>query len=313
MIKYACLVLCFAASLLAHAVDSEQNNNLMISPVMNHFGPLPLGTDSPSKTITVTNNTGARVRITAQPSIAGTHANQFTLVSEDCPNRLNSGASCTITVRFSPTSLGSKMAYVSVGLDNADTPVLTAFLSNEEDVPTEAERRFPPVLTEVKVLQGATEIDLSTEALAVGQSYTLKWKMLGYDDIYTAYPAFFDCGNNVPTTACGSDFNARIGSIDAAEILDDTGEEQVYWRYQTENAKYYEFSQPFTITSNDIAGSAGAYYVALRFYYKNATDIAAKDSAISLLAPANILGFSSGGNSGYVGSDGRRLYFQVNK
>lgn len=307
----------FFTAVNVSAVDSQPNDDLTIYPVMNHFGTVQLGSDSTASVITVTNNTGASVTITSAPNLSGPDADQFSIASTTCGASLANGSSCEVNVTFSPIKFGSKMAYLNIGTNVAGTPNLTAFLSNDEDIASEAQRRFPPVLTEVKVLQGATEVDLLTTALTSGQTYTIEWKLLGYDDVYASYPAFFDCGATAPSVSstCGNDFVNRVTTIASADITDDTGVEQNFWRYQTEKARYYSFSQTFTVAASDLTGGAGEYYMALRFYYKNSIDISANSSAISLIAPANIAGIGKevADKSGHIGNDGRRLFIRVSK
>lgn len=301
----------------AYAVDSQENKDLRIYPVMNHFGITQLNSDSAITTITVENNTGNSVTITSAPALAGTHIDQFKIASTTCGASLASGSSCTVDVTFSPTSVGSKLAYVSIGTNVTGTETLTSFLSNDEDITAEAQRRFPAVLSKVQVLTAAgAAVDVSTTPLNVGDTYTLKWRLLGYDDAYATYPAFFNCGQAIPTTSCATDFANRISSIDAIDIVNNSGAAQGLWRYASVSAKNYDFTQTFTITSADVNNVSGISYIALRFYQKNAVDIAAGNEAISLIAPSNIIGFSGDpatAKSGYIGNDGRRLFIQVSK
>lgn len=306
----------FATASLAYAADSQENDGLIVSPAITHFGITQLNSDSAVSTIEIENTTGNTISFTSAPIIIGTHADQFNIAGTSCGASLANTDSCNVNVRFRPTSVGSKMAYVSIDTDVSGTPKITAFLSNDEGLKAQVLRRFPAVLSEVKVLKDGVLVDVSTTVLESDQVYTLTWRLLGYDEAYSSYPAFFDCGQSPATTACGTDFSDRVTSISSADILDDAGTAQGLWRYESESAQYYDFSQEFTVASADLGAASGTYYVALRFYQKNAIDTAAKNEAISLLAPSNIIGFSGDpatAKSGYIGNDGRRLFLQVSK
>ena len=89
------------------------------------FGTIPLGQTSASQNITVTNNgSGAGLAITAL-RIGGNDSAAF-LSSSSCPLSLARGASCTVSVAYSPTASTSQSGTLSL-IDNANnSPQLVA-------------------------------------------------------------------------------------------------------------------------------------------------------------------------------------------
>ncbi len=61
----------------------------------------------------------------------GTTGSQFGIQGDDCPSSLDAGDSCTITVRFAPTSTGDKSGSLRVTSDNAVNGTVEAPLSGK--------------------------------------------------------------------------------------------------------------------------------------------------------------------------------------
>jgi hypothetical protein len=76
------------------------------------FPSTPLNTKSVPLTVAVTNTTSAPIEI-GSIAIAGTNSGDFTQTN-DCGTSLNSGASCTITVTFTPTADGPRFATLNI-------------------------------------------------------------------------------------------------------------------------------------------------------------------------------------------------------
>lgn len=77
--------------------------------------------------ITVTANGGVAVNVPA-PTFTGSNPSEFGVGSSNCPTTLAAGASCTMGVRFAPTTSGSKsatltLASASVSLTGTATPL----------------------------------------------------------------------------------------------------------------------------------------------------------------------------------------------
>jgi hypothetical protein len=84
------------------------------------FPPQLINTPNPAEIITLT-NTGTATLTISSITLAGTSAAEFSLTN-NCGTSLAAGASCTISVVFTPTSAGAKSASVSIATDAASSP-----------------------------------------------------------------------------------------------------------------------------------------------------------------------------------------------
>src|SRR5438105_3304052 len=93
------------------------------SPVSLTFGsfasPVPQGTVSAPKTVTVTNN-GSSPLVVAGFAVSGTNPDDFFTSDDSCHGPVAPGASCTAHVRFAPQAQGSRSGTLTV-LTNAPT------------------------------------------------------------------------------------------------------------------------------------------------------------------------------------------------
>ena len=88
-----------------------------------NFGNVPVGSTSTAQTFTLTNAGTAPLTITSI-AVTGTNSSDFT-DTNTCPASsatLAAGASCTISVTFTPTATGSRTAGVSITDDAAGSP-----------------------------------------------------------------------------------------------------------------------------------------------------------------------------------------------
>ena len=83
-----------------------------VAPTTLSFGSVTTGTTSAAQTITVTNTGLSSVTVSSATSTGG-DASLF-LVTNNCTAAVPAGGSCTISVRFAPTSTGAKSANVVV-------------------------------------------------------------------------------------------------------------------------------------------------------------------------------------------------------
>jgi hypothetical protein len=113
-----------------NAPDSPQKVNLTgtgtvveINPTSLEFGVVNIGQQSAPQETTVTNVGKAKLHIT-NIGIAGTDSGDFFIPQDTCPNPgyLGAGKSCTITVVFKPTQVGSRSADVSITDDGGASP-----------------------------------------------------------------------------------------------------------------------------------------------------------------------------------------------
>jgi hypothetical protein len=91
----------------------------MASSTSVGFDSVNIGTDGPTKSVTIT-NTDSSAQAT-NLSIEGPAAHDY-LASTDCPDMLAAGASCHVAITFSPTALGDRPAtffygYASMTID----------------------------------------------------------------------------------------------------------------------------------------------------------------------------------------------------
>ena len=92
-----------------------------------NFGKVYLGS-SATKTVQVTNTSGFTSTITIQGvSITGANAGDY-IASSNCAS-LAEGASCTVTVTFTPTAVGTRAATLTVSNSSASDPNLSAALT----------------------------------------------------------------------------------------------------------------------------------------------------------------------------------------
>ncbi len=101
-----------------------QTTTVTLSPLSVSFNNQVVGSASAAQTLTLT-NTGDLTLDIAGISITGTNAGDFH-ETNTCPSSLAGGASCNITVTFSPTQEGPLSAAVSVADNSAGSPQTAA-------------------------------------------------------------------------------------------------------------------------------------------------------------------------------------------
>ncbi|MFB3904581.1 MAG: GEVED domain-containing protein [Acidobacteriota bacterium] len=264
-------------------IDSEADRELTVSPSSHLFGVEELDNCAAGSPVTFTvKNSGADPRVVHLVSLGGPDADQFSLEVDNCTNHsLAAGQTCTVEVRFCPTSVGSKGANLLITSDDAETPILTAFLHNHESAAEEARRRLPPVLFSLDVPEEMTE----------GQTYTLTWSLLGYDDDYESNIVFFDCFG-ITDGSCGDAYGSHFEeSGNIAALAQEPGQ----WRYSGVQARKFSFSYQFTAPA-----VASDRDIVIRFYARGRRDANAGKEALSLLIPGNLSGR-------YYDNEGRRI------
>ena len=106
---------------------SGQSTPLTLSPVQLNFGSQKVGTTSPPQQVTVTNQSSTTVTFNFI-DISGKERKDFSINSETCSVQLAAGASCTVTITFSPTAIGSRKAFNYVTLVGAPYPTPVTLL-----------------------------------------------------------------------------------------------------------------------------------------------------------------------------------------
>lgn len=105
--------------------------DISVSPSSLAFGKVIAGLSSTSKTVTVKNDGNGKLKI-GTISLGGTNPNQFSIpVADDhCSGQLVAPSlSCTVAVKFSPTSAGAKSATLSIPSDDPNENPVSVSLS----------------------------------------------------------------------------------------------------------------------------------------------------------------------------------------
>ncbi len=153
----------------------------------------------------------------------------------------------------------------------------------------EAIRRIPPMLDSLNM----------SEQMEAGQSYTIDWKALGYDEGYHTTIALFDC-TGLAAGQCGNSYSQNFF---AAVVDTPTLVENAPWTYSGESAKYFHYSTNFTVPATRADSSSwpvAGTEIVVRFYQKTNADSDAGKGSISLLIGGNVTPV-------YYDSTGRRI------
>jgi hypothetical protein len=93
---------------------------LFVRPTFKWFGFEPVGQQTRSQQVSVTNNQATSVTISE--SIGGTNPGAFRIVSSSCGTSLAPNTSCTIAIAFKPGAAGKRLALLTV----SDSPDRTS-------------------------------------------------------------------------------------------------------------------------------------------------------------------------------------------
>jgi archaellum component FlaF (FlaF/FlaG flagellin family) len=105
-----------SASTKPQVIELKGNGTVInLSPTQLNFGPQKVGTKSAVHNVTVTNTGSAAVNV-ASVFITGT-AHRDYAETNTCRSQIDPGASCTISVTFTPTQTGTRTALVGI-IDN---------------------------------------------------------------------------------------------------------------------------------------------------------------------------------------------------
>jgi hypothetical protein len=102
---------------------------ITVSPISLDFGSVVVGVNSAAQTIIVKNDGTAALKTTTI-KFSGANANQFNKPTDRCSKKtLAPGASCTVLVRFKPTSVGVKTATLIIPSNDPDENPVNVDLS----------------------------------------------------------------------------------------------------------------------------------------------------------------------------------------
>ncbi len=104
-------------------VPVHVNPALVFSPATGAFGAVSVGNPSSPLVITVANNGPTALAFSA--ALSGTDAADFSIDSNNCPGSLSSGASCQISVIFTPSISGDETALLTLSVGGGHTYPMT--------------------------------------------------------------------------------------------------------------------------------------------------------------------------------------------
>jgi hypothetical protein len=107
------------------AVDAD-TASASVAPSTVGFGGVLVGTGpTAAQDVTLSNSSETSVDLVpAVPGLLGPNADQFTISGDTCGPTVAPGDSCTISLQFSPTSLGGKFATLTISTnDPSDNPI----------------------------------------------------------------------------------------------------------------------------------------------------------------------------------------------
>jgi hypothetical protein len=102
--------------------------SLALTPSPANFSSIEIGSSSPAQNITVTNSGGQALGGLAL-SISGAEAQDFLLGANTCTTTLAAGASCGVSVTFTPSIAGGRQAFLTASSTTAGVASVTATLS----------------------------------------------------------------------------------------------------------------------------------------------------------------------------------------
>jgi hypothetical protein len=290
------LLALFAVTPQSRATNSAQDADVMVDPVIRYFPVTTFGTESAAAQFTVNNKNTTQAKVLGAISLDGAGADQFDLAADTCSGvtLAAGGGSCTFSVKFKPTGRGDKWANVLIPSNDAETPILTAFVSNCEVPATEAQRRMPPVLVALTV----------PDTMVAGHTYTLTWSLQGYNTSYSSNLVMFDCTD--VTSDCGANYGDSTRFVDSGSLNPvsvTTGD----WDIDGISDQQFNYTWNFTVpaTRSDGSGwSTAGTEIVVRFYNKDDIDQERGRGKVSLLIPGNLAGE-------YYDTAGRRIVKRI--
>ena len=105
--------------------------DIMVAPPTHDFGAVDVGNVSTSQTITIS-NTGSADLVVSAIGLTGANAAEFGVALGTCPSltpTVSPASNCTVSVSFSPTSVGAKTAALGITSNDGDTSNVDIALS----------------------------------------------------------------------------------------------------------------------------------------------------------------------------------------
>ena len=271
------LILLLGSINVAYAVDSSDDADLTVTPVVRQFSVTALGSESAPAIFTIKNNHASATRSLGEIMLSGVNTDEFIVGVHSCSFKtLQPGESCNVPVIFRPLRRGTKVAELQIPSDDAETPVLTAFLTNNVSSIVEAQERMPPTLSSCNI----------PETMQAGQAYTLSWILEGYHDNYTSYAVLFDCTEESDCGASyGDDSKFAMSPVAYATSISSGN-----WSYHDSLTQSFNYEWNFTIPASREDGSPWSGTgtdIVVRIYIKSNIDVERNNGSTSLLIPGN--------------------------
>jgi len=101
------------------------------TPPSRNFGNVNVGTSSTPRTFTINNNGTAKLVI-GTITLTGTNASEYSITEDNCSSQtIKPFSNCTVKAMFSPSSIGTKSAYLSIPSNDPDRATLNVSLSGK--------------------------------------------------------------------------------------------------------------------------------------------------------------------------------------
>ncbi len=106
---------------IAPEINLKQNTTSIANAGSFDFGAFVVSQSSGNITFTIENTGNVILNLTGSPKIvkSGTHANDFT-ITESLPATVNANGSVTFTINFTPSSVGTRTAQISIANNDSD-------------------------------------------------------------------------------------------------------------------------------------------------------------------------------------------------
>jgi hypothetical protein len=151
------------------------------------FGEVDISKNGLSKTFTLTNSNGSVITLSS-PILTG--SSDYTINSSTCGTTLADGASCTYSIKLNPTSLGSKVGTLSVGI--ADATSSGSLGTNLSGTGTQISLTLTPNTISFKDMEFGTA-DFEVKTLTLTNNGTRSAK-LTYNTLNSPYTNTSSCG-----------------------------------------------------------------------------------------------------------------------
>lgn len=245
--------------------------------------------ETTSSTISITNDGYTSGVTISDVTLEGSHSSDFNLTSNGCTT-LALNESCSVGVKFKPTTSGVKSAVLSVAYGSGSEK-LSIFLTNYESTALKAKNTLPPVMSALSI----------SEEMNASSSYDLNWSAMGYHDDYAIIMVMFDC-TGLAAGTCGSSYGSSEKFYESAPLSASTtsvGD----WSSNGVVATNFNYTHSFSVPATRVGGSAwsdAGTPIVIRFYNKSSEDSIAGNPSISLIIPGGL-------SNDYYDTSGRKV------